>query len=168
MSALGSLKMSPTRHIPSRRSARGASLIEVLVAVLILAIGLLGVAALQAAALRNGQSALGRTQAVVQAYAMLDAMRANPTAARGNNYNKAKTCTIPAVPTEGATLVDNDWSSWMKGLHDTMGASASTCGQVACASNVCTITITWDDSRATEVSGATTDSARTITTTTRI
>lgn len=153
-------------HVSSRRLTRGASLIEVLVAVLIMAIGLLGVAALQAAALRNGQSALERTQGVVQTYAMLDAMRANPTAARANNYNKAKTCTVPAIPSTGATLVDSDWNSWMDSLHKSMGTSA--CGQVTCASNVCTIVVTWDDSRATAVSGATTDSARTITTTTRI
>lgn len=155
-----------SRHVYSRRSTRGASLIEVLVAVLIMAIGLLGIAALQAAALRNGQSALERTQGVVQTYAMLDAMRANATAARANNYNKAKTCTAPAVPTTGATLVDNDWNSWMTALQASMGASA--CGQITCASNVCTIVVTWDDSRGTAVAGATADAARTITTTTRI
>ncbi|MDQ3039347.1 MAG: type IV pilus modification protein PilV [Pseudomonadota bacterium] len=141
---------------------RGATLIEVLVAVLILAIGLLGVAALQAAALRNGQSALESTQAVVQSYAMLDAMRANQTAARANNYNKGKTC---AVPTAALTLVDSDWTNWVQGLKDSMGGSA--CGAVACALNVCTVTITWDDSRATEITGPT-DSERNIITTTRI
>lgn len=166
MSTFGRLKMSPSGHWPSCRSVRGASLIEVLVAVLILAIGLLGVAALQAAALRNSQSALERTQAVVQTYAMLDALRANPAAARANNYNLAKTCAIPAVPAANATLVETDWYNWMRGLHGTMGASA--CGELTCANNICTITITWDDSRATQVSGATADAARTITTTTRI
>lgn len=153
------------RSVPKRlprQSMRGASLIEVLVAVLILAIGLLGVAALQAAALRNGQSALESTQAVVQSYAMLDAMRANQTAARANNYNKGKTCT---VPTAALTLVDSDWTNWVQGLKDSMGGSA--CGAVACAANVCTVTITWDDSRATEIAGAA-DSERNIITTTRI
>lgn len=155
--------MSLSSHASTRRSARGASLIEVLVAVLVMAIGLLGVAALQAAALRNGQSALERTQGVVQTYAILDAMRANPTAARANNYNKIKTCTVPAA---GATLVDNDWNQWMTALKASMGSSA--CGQVTCVSSVCTIVVTWDDSRATEVSGVTADAARTITTSTRI
>ena len=43
------------------------SLIEVLVAVLIMGIGLLGIAAMQTVALRNGQSSLERTQAVIRA-----------------------------------------------------------------------------------------------------
>jgi type IV pilus assembly protein PilV len=149
------------------RRARGASLIEVLIAVLILAIGLLGVAALQAAALRNSQSAFERTQAVVQTYAMLDAMRANSTAARANNYNKGKTCSAPAVPASGGTLVDTDWNNWMTSLHKNMSASA--CGQVTCVASVCSITITWDDSRATAVGDTEAgDAARTLTTTTRI
>ena len=52
-------------------------MIEVLVAVLVMGIGLLGVAAMQATALRNNQSALERTQATIQTYSILDAMRAN-------------------------------------------------------------------------------------------
>ena len=51
----------------------GVTLIEVLVAVLVMAIGLLGIAALQATALRNSQSSLERSQAVVHTYAILDA-----------------------------------------------------------------------------------------------
>lgn len=163
LTVLGVLTSSPAT---ARHPARGATLIEVLVAVLILAIGLLGVAALQAAALRNGQSALERTQAVVQSYGMFDAMRANPTAARANKYDKGKTCAVPVVPSSGATLADRDWNNWMDGLKNSMGGSP--CGQVACAGTLCTITITWDDSRANEVSGAAADAARTITTTTRI
>ena len=49
-----------------RRSQAGAGLIEVLVAVLVMGVGLLGIAAMQATALRNHQSALERTQATIQ------------------------------------------------------------------------------------------------------
>lgn len=146
----------------SKRTTRGASLIEVLVAVLILGIGMLGVAALQASALRNSQSAFESTQAVVQSYAILDSMRANQTAARNNGYDRGKTC---AVPAGAVTLVDSDWANWVAGLKATMGDTA--CGQVSCVASVCTITVTWDDSRATEIAGSA-DSARTIITTTRI
>ena len=50
------------------------SLLEVLIAVLVLAIGLLGIAALQATALRNSQSSLERNQAVIASYTIADAM----------------------------------------------------------------------------------------------
>lgn len=65
----------PALRIPAR--ARGVTLIEVLVAVLVLAIGLLGYASLLAFSLKANQSANFRSQATVLAYDALDAMRAN-------------------------------------------------------------------------------------------
>ena len=66
----------PSHSGPRRAlSQRGAGLLEVLIAVLVMGIGLLGIAALQATALRNAQSSMERSQAVVQAYAILDSMR---------------------------------------------------------------------------------------------
>jgi len=144
-------------NIPRRRQA-GLSLIEVLIAVLIMAVGLLGIAALQAVTLRNSQSAFDRTQATVLSYAILDSMRANATAARANSYNLGMTCTTPAA---GSTLVSRDHNAWIASLKQTMGDSA--CGSIACASNICTITIRWNDSRAT---GG--NANQTLTTTSRI
>lgn len=129
------------------QSSRGVGLIEVLIAVLVMAIGLLGIAALQATALRNSQSAFERSQAVVQTYAILDAMRANPTAVAAGSYNLAKTCTAPTAPASTAGLVSWDQYNWLSSLKGAMGDS--TCGQIACASNVCTITVHWNDSRGT-------------------
>ncbi|WP_447731138.1 type IV pilus modification PilV family protein [Pseudoxanthomonas suwonensis] len=60
-----------------------------MISILIMAIGLLGIAAMQATALRNGQSSLERTQAVMQSYAVLDILRANRTAAIAGYYNTA-------------------------------------------------------------------------------
>ena len=148
-------RMRPPRA-PRRQS--GLSLIEVLIAVLIMAVGLLGIAALQAVTLRNSQSAFDRTQATVLSYAILDAMRANATAARATSYNVGMTCTIPAA---GGTLVSHDHNTWISSIKATMGDSA--CGSIACASNICTITIRWNDSRAT---GG--DANETLTTTSRI
>lgn len=59
---------------------RGFSLIEVLVAMLILAIGLLGLAALQTQGVRFNHDAYVRTSATVLAYDIVDKMRLN----RGN------------------------------------------------------------------------------------
>ena len=58
-------------------SSRGFTMIEVLIAMVILAIGLLGLAALQAVGMRNNHSALSRFQATLSAYDMADRMRSN-------------------------------------------------------------------------------------------
>ena len=56
----------------------GLSLLEVLTASLVLAVGVSGLAALEAGALRDGREALQRTEAVVLAADLLDRVRANP------------------------------------------------------------------------------------------
>ena len=55
----------------------GFTLIEVLIAMLVLAVSLLGLAGLQATSLRNNQSAYNRSQATQLAYDLADRMRAN-------------------------------------------------------------------------------------------
>lgn len=62
---------------PMARRLRGFSMIEVLVAVLVMSVGLLGMAALMTTSLRNGQSANQRTQATNLAYDVIDMMRAD-------------------------------------------------------------------------------------------
>lgn len=127
---------------------RGASLLEVLISVLILGIGMLGVAALQATALRNSQSSLEQSQAVIQTYAILDAMRVNREEAISGSYNLALAsgCDVPAA---GATLAEADLRRWIQELKSSLGSSA--CGGVACIVGAdCTITVRWDDSRATD------------------
>ena len=57
---------------------RGFSLMEVLVTVLVISVGLLGLAVLQAQALKNNGQAYVRTQAVLGAYDLAERMRANP------------------------------------------------------------------------------------------
>lgn len=134
------------RHRPSfsRHGQRGVSLIEVLVAVLIMGVGLLGIAAMQATALRNSQSALERSQAVIQSYSILDAMRANIAVAQAGGYNLAMTC----APPTGSSLAASDQANWINSLKGTGGIGASSCGAINCNANACTVTVRWDDSRA--------------------
>jgi type IV pilus assembly protein PilV len=136
--------------------AQGFSLIEVLVAVLVLAIGLLGVAALQINATRANQSAELRSQASMLAYFMLDAMRANRDAALAGSYNlTSMTCTLPSACTlssactssSGGTLAQKDQCCWLEKAKETLGSSA--CGKIECDNTGnCTVTLQWDDSRA--------------------
>lgn len=134
------------RHIQphSPRTAKGASLLEVLIAVLVLAVGLLGVAALQAGALRNNQSSYERSEAVIQTYAMFDILRANRAAALGGTYNLTKwTCTVPAA----GTRAENERRAWMTTLQANLGDSA--CTSITCGANNCVVGVRWDDSRGT-------------------
>jgi type IV pilus assembly protein PilV len=125
-----------------RRAVRGVSLLEVLIAVLILAIGMLGIAALQALTLKNTQGSAERSGAVIQSYAMLDMMRANSAAARAGNYDQGWLC---AVPEDGVGRIGGDIARWINQLKESVGPSA--CGQIDCGTVTCTIGVRWDASR---------------------
>ena len=73
-------------HRPGLKLQRGVSLLEVLIAVLVLSLGLLGVAGLQTANIRNTQSAHQRTMAVLLASSMAERIRANATAAVNGSF----------------------------------------------------------------------------------
>ncbi len=126
--------------------AKGFSLLEVLVAVLLLAIGLLGVATLQVNATRANQSAELRSQASMLAYFMLDAMRANREAAISGAYDTGGE--VCEVPTSTSTLAENDQKTWLEALKQNLGAQDSTCGEIACNISACTVRVYFDDSRA--------------------
>jgi type IV pilus assembly protein PilV len=129
-------------RLPIRRArARGASLIEVMIAVLVLAVGMLGMAALQAVTLKNSGSAAQRSTAIIQSYAMLDMMRANLDAARAGQYNQGWLCEAPG----SGTRINNDISQWIGQLQAAMGETA--CGRITCGANECEVGVRWDDSR---------------------
>ena len=133
---------------PSRRQMAGVGLVEVLIAVVILAFGMLGIAAMQATSLRNSQSALERSQATVQTYAILDAMRANLSVARIGGYDlTTMTCAVPDA--DPANLAANDLHDWIASLKATLGDNDRTCAQIVCGSLACDIKVQWDDSRGT-------------------
>jgi type IV pilus assembly protein PilV len=124
---------------------RGVSLIEVLVAVVILAIGLLGLAGLQAGGLRVGQGAMYRGVAAQYAYDMADRMRANMAAAKAGQYSLSLGATFPV--TLSGTLVTNDVNDWMTRMRAALpGADGSIAGNQAL--NTVTGTMQWDDRRA--------------------
>lgn len=146
---------------PGRNAMQGTSLIEVLISVLIMGIGMLGIAAMQATALRNSQSSVERSQAVIQNYAIIDAMRANREGALAGQYNTGGwACDLPA----GGSLSATDSASWLLSLRRVIGsgdADDTVCGQVTCtaATGICVVGVRWDDSRAGSSSGAQAGSA---------
>lgn len=124
-----------------RRSMRGVGILEVMVSVLILAVGLLGVAAMQAIALRGGQSSLESTQAVIQTNAILEVIRANRDDAA--TFNTAGMRCAAGV---GNPLLEQ----WLVDLKATVGTAgdATTCGQIVGCPGACVITVRWNDQRA--------------------
>jgi len=68
------------RMINTMHKQAGASLIEVLVTVIILAIGMLGLATMQNTSMRLSYDSYLRSQAAFLAYDLIDRIRANPEA----------------------------------------------------------------------------------------
>lgn len=129
-----------------RRQVQGMSLIEVLVSVLVLSLGLLGIAAMQSMALRGGQSSLESSQAVMQASSIFESMRSNRDNA--SSYNIGKTCSASSIT--GSSLAQNDLKAWLTAMKTTIGGSSTdttTCGQITGCPADCAVTIFWDDSR---------------------
>ena len=61
-----------------QRKQRGVSLVEVLVSVVIMSVGILGIAGIQVVSLQQNRSAIFRAEALQLANDILDRMRANP------------------------------------------------------------------------------------------
>lgn len=148
----------------------GFTLIEVLIAVVLLAGGLLGLAALQAASLKNNQSAYNRSQATQMAYDMADRIRANPVESSDRANTNPSTLAASAYfatatpapqascdSSPGCTpalMAQNDRAKWLEivnNLPSGMGTIA-----VDAATRVFTITISWrDDNRSDAVTSFT-------------
>ncbi len=79
----------------------GFTLIEVLIAVVLLAGALLGLAGLQARVLSNNQSAYNRSQATQLAYDIADRMRANTNSSVAANNNDALVIYTTFLPSTG-------------------------------------------------------------------
>lgn len=128
-------------HLLSRQ--RGVSLIEVLVAVLIFSIGLIGLAGLLVMATRSNHAAYLRTQAVFLAGNMADRMGANPVGVWSNSYNSNDypisgstsanaACSSGCTPDELALADQRAWSSQLRsflpGVSADITCSAASAG----------------------------------------
>jgi len=137
----------------------GFTLIEVLIAMLVLAVGLLGLAGLQATSLKNNQSAYNRSQATQLAYDMADRIRSNLTEANKLatstyvtiNPNAAAAqadCKTVSTTCTPADLAQNDLAQWYQDLITLPSVTTTpttTRIDVDVATRIYTITIIWDD-----------------------
>ena len=144
------LNSSPRRNIKVPRKYRGDTMIEVLVTVLILAVGVLGVAAMQVTTLKNLNSSNTAGIAGIVAVDFSERMRANPTAALADNYvhstDPGTFIDCAANPCTLAQLAAYDVGSWWVVLGATLPSAS---GQVTrnLGTNTFVVTVRWDDDR---------------------
>jgi len=140
-------------HCATPAGQRGFSMIEVLIALVVLAVGLLGLALLQTTNLRYTKSANLRTQAVNLGAEILDTMRANHTevgayaagiqqsqfdAAVITDAGDGNACGTTPVLTSAANITRLKCE-----VVEALGPEAW--ASVAVAGNQVTVVVTWDD-----------------------
>ena len=116
---MSSKSSQPMHETHPARAERGLTLIEILIAVVILSIGLLGLASLQSTGLRFNQSAAMRSQATILAYDMSDRMRANIDGVEAGDYladSEAVPSAVGSCHTTGgctvAEMAADDIATW--------------------------------------------------------
>ncbi len=113
-----------SRNLPQS----GFTLIESLVAMVILAVGMLGIAGLYIEGLRSGQSSVSRTTAVALAADMADRIRANPTVPlsyAGVGPGAAAGCVNGAAPCTPAQVAAEDWFWWLQDVQGRLPQGAA-------------------------------------------
>lgn len=127
------------------RKEKGVTLVEVLVSVLILSVGLLGLAALQLRALQFNESASVRGHAVFLAYEMADRVRARPEGVPLSEY-KLDVCSGGDSNCDASSKIDH--TEWLDNLDSQLPGGT---GAVDVSGDRVTVTVQWNESR---VSGA--------------
>lgn len=145
------------------RGQQGFTLIEVAVALIVLAVGLLGIAGMQSSGMQNTLKSHHRAVAMMQAQDIADRIRANISGMRATAYTNAIPTTAPSpnCMTSGssctsAQLAATDLFNWEAENQASLPSGA---GSIACtdidattaaayeAGTSCTITIRWDGDR---------------------
>lgn len=120
--------------------SRGFSLLEVLITVLVLSLGLLGLASLQIAGLRDMQSAFLKGRAVNRAYQIVDLMRANRRAARNGAYDNAFGQNADGYCGGVPGNAESDLCAWERAISETLPEGA---GSVDVEAGVATVCVRW-------------------------
>lgn len=140
------------RSRSARRAVRGATMVETLVALIVLSIGLLGIAALFVTSIRAARSSVSRLQAVNAVSDLAERIRANPTAkvaysAAGANQGCVGGV-IGAISCTPAAMAATDLFLWNQQLAATWpnGTPVAVINYVAGPPDVYTISLTWNES----------------------
>ena len=119
----------------------GMSLLEVLVALVLVVVGVLGAVDLQTKALRFNASAAYQTQASFLAYDMLDRLRANP----GELSSYAITVnTACAAAAQSSSILATDREDFARAVSCLLPSGY---GSVAVSGSRATVTVGWSEQR---------------------
>ena len=132
---------------------QGFSLIEVLIALIIMSVGMLGIAGLYVQGLQAGRTSMFRHQAVALAGDVADRIRANPTA--GSAYTQAGAdngCVATGVDCDVESMAQHDIFLWKQQAGETLPGSAETGGgdvtvqfDDTAQPPLYTITVSWEE-----------------------
>ncbi len=148
-------------RVSKRRGIAGFTMIELLVALFVVAVGVLGLAGMRTASMQSVYGSYGRTQAVGLAYEIFDRMRANRDAALNGSYDIALSDSKPSC----SNVATCDLNDWLTSLENRLPAGD---GSVSVDSNgVVTVQTQWDPSRLEESLNDSQSSSNTITFTVR-
>jgi type IV pilus assembly protein PilV len=128
--------------MPTRQNSNGFSLIEVLIALLITALGVMGTVATHINTIKFNQTSDVRSHATMLAYEIADRMRANRTAALSGHYDIALSANAPTGTP--STIAEVDLHDWFNALTSYLSEGD---GSVARSGNIFTIVVQWDESR---------------------
>lgn len=127
------------RPFRTHTCSRGFTLLETLIALVVLSIGLLGLASLQIAALKVNHQSYQRTQAVILASDIIDRIRANPTGKTAGYYDTVSTSDMPTL-TAGQCITSScnasqlaafDIASWKSVVAKRLREGAASIGTTA-------------------------------------
>lgn len=138
------------------KQSAGYAMIEVLLAVVVLAIGLLAGSKMQMLGMNYTQGAQLRTTATMAANDIIDRMRLNPQGVADGEYDGADTNSVPSDPdcvSSGCTpaqLADHDIRVWAGYFGKVDGEDASTPlrgaqGTITVDDGLYTVKIEWDE-----------------------
>lgn len=140
--------MSAVRARPWARPMAGSTLIEVLIAVLLVSIAALGMALVQTTVLRRSQGSQQRTTAVLAGFSLGEAMRANRAASLRGEYQTGGLRCASAAARPGESLAERDLAAWIDALRQGIGEGEDVCGRIQCQDRVCQVQVSWNDARA--------------------
>ena len=125
---------------------RGSTLTEVLVTVVVMAVGLLGSASVQVTSLITTDSTYNRTQSAMSAYNIMDYIRANRESALNGGYNINLSAFSDLSTPSGNSIAETDRYHWFQTLNKNIPSAKAA---INCdASGICAVKVQWDDTRA--------------------